>query len=59
MVSRMPLLSLKISNLNFKGNEGRCILAGLLIIDFVIFGAMALPLIIPLYIFASLLSLLF
>jgi CDP-diacylglycerol--serine O-phosphatidyltransferase len=59
MVSRIPLLSLKISHLKFKGNEGRYILIGLVLIAFAIFGIMAVPLIIPLYIIASALSLLF
>jgi CDP-diacylglycerol--serine O-phosphatidyltransferase len=59
MVSRVPLLSLKVSNLKLKGNEGRYILAGLVLIAFAIFGIMAVPLIIPLYIIASALSLLF
>jgi CDP-diacylglycerol--serine O-phosphatidyltransferase len=59
MVSRIPLLSLKISNFRFRGNEGRYILALLILIFFAIFGIMALPLIIPLYIISSALSLLF
>lgn len=59
MVSRIPLLSLKISNFRLKGNEGRYILVGLILISFAIFGIMAVPLIIPLYIIASALSLLF
>lgn len=59
MVSRIPLLSLKFSNLRLKGNEGRYILAGLIIIDFAVFGPMAIPLIIPLYIVSSLISLFF
>jgi CDP-diacylglycerol--serine O-phosphatidyltransferase len=59
MVSRIPLLSLKVSNFKFKGNEGRYILAGLVPISFAIFGIMAFPLIIPLYIVSSALSLLF
>ncbi len=59
MVSRIPLLSLKVSNLKLKGNEGRYILIGLILIDFAIFGPMAIPLIIPLYIISSLISLLF
>jgi CDP-diacylglycerol---serine O-phosphatidyltransferase len=59
MVSRIPLLSMKFSSLKVKGNEGRFILAGLVLISFVIFGIKAAPLIIPLYIIASLLSLLF
>lgn len=57
MVSRIPLLSLKVSNLKVKGNEGRLILAGLVVVSFAIFGINAAPLIIPLYIIASLLSL--
>lgn len=59
MVSRIPLLSLKMSNLKIKGNEGRYILAGLVIASFAILGISAAPLIIPFYIIASLLSLLF
>lgn len=59
MVSRIPLLSLKAHNLKFKGNEGRYILLGLILISGLIFGIMALPLIIPLYIISSAISLLF
>jgi CDP-diacylglycerol---serine O-phosphatidyltransferase len=59
MVSRIPMLSLKIKSLKVSGNEGRYILFGMVLIAFAIFGAMALPLIIPLYIVASLVSLLF
>ncbi len=59
MVSRIPLISLKASNLKFKGNEGRYILVGLVLIAFAIFGIMAVPLLIPLYIIASVLALLF
>lgn len=59
MVSRIPMLSLKISNFKIKGNEGRYILAGLVAIFFVIFGALAFPLVIPLYLISSALSLLF
>jgi CDP-diacylglycerol--serine O-phosphatidyltransferase len=59
MLSRIPLLSLKVSNLKLKGNEGRYILVAFVLIDFLIFGALAIPLIIPLYIVASALSLLF
>jgi CDP-diacylglycerol--serine O-phosphatidyltransferase len=58
MVSRIPLLSLKVSNLKFKGNEGRYILVSLVLVSFAIFGVAAAPLIIPLYIIASLVSLL-
>ena len=59
MVTRIPLFSLKISNFKLKGNEGRYILAGLIVIFFVIFGILALPLIVPLYLVSSALSLLF
>jgi CDP-diacylglycerol---serine O-phosphatidyltransferase len=59
MVSRIPLLSLKVSNLKFRGNEGRYILILLVIGAFAIFGTFAFPLIIPLYIVASALSLMF
>lgn len=59
MVSRIPLLSLKVKNLKFKGNEGRYILVGLVLLNLLIFGVVAMPLIIPLYIISSALSLLF
>ncbi len=59
MVSRIPLLSLKVSNFKFKGNEGRYILLTQVIIAFMIFGIGGAPIIIPIYIIASLLSLLF
>jgi CDP-diacylglycerol--serine O-phosphatidyltransferase len=59
MVSRIPLFSLKITNFRLKGNEGRYILLALILINVAIFGAMALPLIIPLYIISAALSLLF
>jgi len=54
MVTNIPLLSLKFNNLKFRGNEGRYILIGLCLILFVIFGFASTPLIIPLYIIASL-----
>jgi CDP-diacylglycerol--serine O-phosphatidyltransferase len=59
MVSRIPLLSLKVKNLKLKGNEGRYILIGLVIISYLIFGITAIPFVIPIYILSSLLSLLF
>jgi CDP-diacylglycerol--serine O-phosphatidyltransferase len=59
MVTRIPLLSLKISNFKVKGNEGRYILAGLVMVSFIFMGINAAPLIIPFYIIASLLSRLF
>jgi CDP-diacylglycerol--serine O-phosphatidyltransferase len=59
MVSRIPMLSLKIKNFRLKGNEGRYLLAGLVAISFLVLGMVAAPLIIPFYLMASLLSLLF
>ena len=59
MVSRIPLLSLKVSNLKFKKNEGRYILVVFVIAAFAVFGMLAVPLIIPLYIISSALALLF
>jgi CDP-diacylglycerol--serine O-phosphatidyltransferase len=59
MVSRIPLLSLKLSNIKLRGNEGIYILAALVLASFAIFGISAVTLIIPVYIIASLLSLLF
>lgn len=53
MVSRIQLLSLKISSLSLKGNEGRYLLIAMIAAGLVIFGWMALPLIIPLYLIAS------
>ena len=59
MISRIPLLSLKVENLKLKGNEGRYILIGLVLVTFAIFRINAFPLVIPLYIVASALSLFF
>jgi CDP-diacylglycerol--serine O-phosphatidyltransferase len=59
MVSRIPLLSLKTSHIKFKGNEGRYILVLMVISALAVFGPGAAPLIIPIYIIASLISLLF
>jgi CDP-diacylglycerol--serine O-phosphatidyltransferase len=59
MVTRIPMLSLKISHFKFKGNEGRYILVAMVAAAFVIFGISAAPLIIPLYLAASLISLFF
>lgn len=59
MVSRIPLLSLKIKSFTFKGNEGRYILVGLVVISFIIFGIAAAPLIIPIYLTASFLQRIF
>jgi CDP-diacylglycerol--serine O-phosphatidyltransferase len=59
MVSRIPLLSLKFSNLKLKGNEGRYILIASVLLSIIILGIAAASLIIPLYIGISLLSPLF
>ena len=56
MVTRLPLLSLKFKNLKFKGNEGRFIIIGLVLISFIIFGLAAAPLIIPIYLIVSLIT---
>lgn len=56
MVSSIPLLSLKIKDFGLKGNEGRYLLAGLILLCFAIFGTKVLPLIIPLYIIASIIQ---
>ncbi|MGE5420059.1 MAG: CDP-alcohol phosphatidyltransferase family protein, partial [Chloroflexota bacterium] len=53
MVSSIPLLSLKIKNLVLKGNEGRYLLIVMVLFCWAIFGLEVLPLIIPLYIIAS------
>jgi CDP-diacylglycerol---serine O-phosphatidyltransferase len=59
MVSRLPLLSLKVANLKLKGNEGRFLLIGLIIISFLLLGIGAILLIIPLYLTSSFVALLF
>jgi CDP-diacylglycerol---serine O-phosphatidyltransferase len=59
MVSRIPLLSLKVSDLKLKGNEGRFLMIGLILIGFAVFGIAAAPLIIPVYILSSLVAQLF
>ena len=56
MVTRIPLLSLKFRNLKFKGNEGRYILIGFVLISFLILGFAAAPMIIPEYILVSLIT---
>jgi CDP-diacylglycerol---serine O-phosphatidyltransferase len=58
MVSRIPLLSLKFTNLKFRGNEGRYILIVMVITAFLIFGIGAATMIIPIYLATSVLSLL-
>jgi len=59
MVSNLQFLSFKIPNFRIKGNEGRYLLALLVLISLAIFGIKAAPLVIPLYIIVSLISLLF
>jgi CDP-diacylglycerol--serine O-phosphatidyltransferase len=59
MVSRIPLMSLKFTNLKFKGNEGRYILIVVCAIMALIFRIGSIPWIIPVYIIVSLISLLF
>ena len=56
MVTHLPLLSLKFTNLKFKGNEGRYVLIGLSLITFIFFGLAMTLLIIPFYIIVSLIS---
>jgi CDP-diacylglycerol--serine O-phosphatidyltransferase len=56
MVTHINLLSLKFKNMNFKGNEGRYILIGLVMISLIIFGLAATLLVVPIYIFVSLIS---
>jgi CDP-diacylglycerol--serine O-phosphatidyltransferase len=53
MVSRIKLLSLKISSFRFSENRGRYLLLALIILSIVLFGVKALPLMIPLYLIAS------
>lgn len=59
MVSRIPLFSLKTSHFRFKGNEGRYMLVFLTAAALLLFGFGAAPMIIPLYIISSLVSLVF
>jgi CDP-diacylglycerol--serine O-phosphatidyltransferase len=57
MVTRLPLLALKTSHLRFRGNEGRYLMIVLVAVTLAVFGIGAAPLIIPLYIIASFISL--
>ena len=59
MVTRLPLFSLKVANLRLKGNEGRYLLLILILVSLIIFGMPAVILVIPFYLIASALSLLF
>jgi CDP-diacylglycerol--serine O-phosphatidyltransferase len=53
MVSRIKLLSLKISSFRFSENRGRYLLLALIIISVLFLGVKSLPLMIPLYLIAS------
>ncbi len=59
MVTRIPLISLKLTDLKLHGNEARYILACTVIISFVFLGSAAAALIIPLYLASSLIAKLF
>lgn len=59
MVSRLPLMSLKVANLKLRNNEGRYLLITLVAIALIVLGIGSVTLIIPLYIIVSLISLLF
>lgn len=56
MLTNIPLLSLKVKHLKFRGNEGRYILIGLVLASFAAFGFAMAPLIIPFYIIASIIQ---
>ncbi len=59
MVTRIPMFSLKMRDLKFRGNEERYILITSVILALAFFGAAGAVLIIPLYIAISLLSAVF
>lgn len=59
MVTRIRMLSLKMHDLKFRGNEERYILIASVILALAFFGAAGAVLIIPLYIAVSLLSTIF
>ncbi len=59
MITRIPLLSLKITSFGITGNEGRYILMILVLASFIIFGIAAAPLVIPFYLLSSFISALF
>lgn len=59
MVSRIPMLSLKFHNLNFKENASRFIFLALAILTILFFGIGGAPLIIPIYIITSIVSMFF
>jgi CDP-diacylglycerol--serine O-phosphatidyltransferase len=53
MVTRIPLMSLKVKSLGIRGNAGRYLLAALVVAGFAVLGFGAAPLIIPVYILVS------
>jgi CDP-diacylglycerol--serine O-phosphatidyltransferase len=53
MVSRIKLLSLKISSFRFSENRGRYLLLALIFISVLLLGVKSLPLMIPLYLISS------
>lgn len=53
MVTRIPMISLKIKSVRFKGNELRLIFIGLSLLLFILAGVASLPLIIIIYIVVS------
>jgi CDP-diacylglycerol--serine O-phosphatidyltransferase len=57
MVSNIPMISLKLKSIGWKGNEARYILAGSLPVLFIIFRFTAIPMIILLYIIISIITL--
>jgi CDP-diacylglycerol--serine O-phosphatidyltransferase len=57
MISNIPMISLKLKSIGWKGNEARYILAGSLPILFVFFRFTAIPMIIFLYIIISIITL--
>jgi CDP-diacylglycerol--serine O-phosphatidyltransferase len=59
MVSRIPMISLKFTNLKIRGNEGRYILIVVCTTMLLIMGFKSIPLIVPIYIVVSLFSLFF
>jgi CDP-diacylglycerol---serine O-phosphatidyltransferase len=59
MVCKLPLFSLKFSDLSIKGNTDRYIFAATVLISFVFLGISAALLIIPIYISVSLISVFF
>lgn len=59
MVTRIPLFSLKFKSLGIKGNEGRYIMIIICAAMISVFGIGSIPVIVPVYIIVSLISLLF